>query len=212
MPGEADRRNSEMTVAPERPCASAPAPSATRLIDVADMAAQALPGHRVEILGGQLTVNPPADGPHGESLSDLMAPLFTAQLHCGETRVIQGIGIWLPSGPSDHAVPDLAVVDADYRDHLVKFKCYDPAPFRLVVEITSSNWRTDVEEKPGYYASAGVPCYLIGDRKHGEVILHTEPREGEYRTCSRYKPGETFTLPAEVGAEIELESDALLRT
>jgi len=31
-----------------------------------------------------------------------------------ETEVLQGIGLWLPSGPEDYAIPDLALVDSDF--------------------------------------------------------------------------------------------------
>ncbi|MEU0301759.1 hypothetical protein ABZ252_20180 [Streptomyces sp. NPDC006175] len=33
--------------------------------EAAEQAARSLPGHRVEILQGRLTVTPPADGSHG---------------------------------------------------------------------------------------------------------------------------------------------------
>lgn len=208
MSGKADKRSDDVTVAPERPCPPAPVEQSASLIDVAELAAQRLPGHKVEILEGRLIVTPPADGPHGEGLTD--TTLAFAALHRGETRVIQAIGIWLPTGDDEHAVPDLAVVDADYRDHEVKFKCYDPAVFRLVLEVTSTNWRDDLDVKPGAYARAGIPVYVIGDREHREVVVLTEPRDGEYRTRAVHKPGETFTLPESVGTTVELETHALL--
>ncbi|MDX6331264.1 MAG: hypothetical protein QOI83_3647 [Streptomycetaceae bacterium] len=107
-------------------------------------------------------------------------------------------------------MPDLAIVDADYRDHEVAYKCYDPAVFRLVLEITSSNWRTDLHVKPEMYARTGIPIYVIGDRKHSEVVVLSEPRDGEYRTRSLYRKGETLVLPESIGAKMELEVDALL--
>jgi Uma2 family endonuclease len=203
---EADRR-SDMTVSPERPCRPVPEETPVSLIDIAEYAAQSLPHHRVEILEGQLLVTPAADGPHGLALTDLT--LAFAALHRKDAYVIQGIGLWLPSG-DDHAVPDLAVVDKEFRDHEIKYKCYDPAVFRLVLEITSTNWRDDVERKPDAYAGAGVPVYVICDREHGEVIVCTDPRGGEYRTRSVYRKGETFVLPESIGAKVELEVDGLL--
>jgi Uma2 family endonuclease len=208
MSGKADRRNDDMTVAPERPCPPAPVEQAASLIEIAEMAAHRLPGHKVEILGGRLIVTPPPDGPHGEALTGVT--LAFAALHRGETRVIQGMGVWLPTGDDDHAVPDLAIVDADYREHEVEYRCYDPAVFRLVLEITSSDWRDDLGVKPRAYARAGIPVYVIGDRKHHEVVVYTDPRGGEYTTQAVHKPGKTFTLPAAIGSGVELETDALL--
>lgn len=198
-----------MTLAPERPCR--PAPESGDLLDIAEMVYQNFPGHRAEIVGGRLIVTPPPDGPHGESLTDVMAPLLAADLHRGETRVIQGMGLWLPTDDDDYVVPDLSIVDADFRDHLIKFNCYAPSVFRLVIEVTSSNWRDDTEAKPDAYATAGVPVYVIGDRKHNEVIVLTEPHDGEYFSRSRHLPGETFTLPESIGAKVELEVASLLK-
>ena len=207
MTGEAKKR-SDMTVAPEHPSPATPAEPTMSLIDMADFAARRLPGHRVEILGGQLIATPSADGAHAKSLTNLTLAL--AALHGGETSVVQAVGVWLPTGGDEHAVPDLAVVDADFLEHEVKYSCYDPAVFRLVLEVTSTNWRNDLEQKPGAYARAGIPVYVIGDRQHGEVVVLTDPHDGEYRTRSTYKKGETFTLPETIGAKVELETDSLL--
>jgi Uma2 family endonuclease len=180
------------------------------LLDIAELVYRNFPGHQAEIFEGQLTVSPPVDGPHGECLTNLTAALFA--LHRGRTRILQNVGLWLPTGDDDHVVPDLAVVDADYRDHEAVYKCYAPVVFRLVVEITAGNWRTDVDRKPALYARAGVPVYVIGDRRHGEVVVLTDPRDGEYRTRSVHKPGESFALPESIGAVVELDTDALLLT
>ncbi|MEU1630153.1 Uma2 family endonuclease [Streptomyces sp. NPDC020096] len=200
-----------MTLAPERPCHPAPETAAS-LIDMAETVFKSLPGHRPEILGGQLIVTPPADLPHAESLTEVMAPLIAAKLHRGETRVVQAIGVWLPTGEEDYAIPDLAIVDADHRDHMAQFNCVDPAVCRLVLEITSSNWRTDLYTKPELYAVAGIPTYVIGDRKHNELIVLTDPLNGEYRSRSVYRKGQTFTLPESIGAKVELDVDSILLT
>jgi Uma2 family endonuclease len=204
---DADRRNDDVTVAPERPVRVA-TEGPVRLIDVAEMVHQLLPGHRSEILGGQLIVNPPADFPHSKALTKLTLAL--AILRQGKVEVVQGVGLWLPTGEEDHLVPDLAVVDDDAEDHVVAYRCLEPSVFRMVVEITSTNWRDDLERKPGAYAAAGVPVYVIGDRKHGEVVVLTEPKEGEYRSRTVYRPGESCTLPESIGDKVEVEADIFL--
>jgi Uma2 family endonuclease len=80
----------------------------------------------------------------------------------------------------------------------------------MVVEITSTNHTSDTIDKPLAYAAAGVPIYLIGDRKRREVVLLSEPKNGEYRTRAVYRPGELFPLPESMGAKVELETDILL--
>jgi Uma2 family endonuclease len=181
-----------------------------RLIKVAEMANETVPGCRTEILWGQLLVRPHEDGSHQAVLTDLAFVLCDAGLHRGGTRVIQGPGLWLPTGEEDHAVPDLAVVVADHRDHDVAYNCLAPVAFRLIVEVTSETWWDDLHRKPRAYAAAEVPVYVIGDREHDEVIVLTEPKNGEYRSRTVYRPGEPFSLPESIGAKVEVEAAAFL--
>ncbi|MGW6460388.1 Uma2 family endonuclease [Streptomyces sp. NPDC055078] len=196
----------------EHPCDGEP----RTLLEEADALMEQLPGHRVEIIGGILTVTPPADFRHAGVLTDLMIPFISAGLHGKETQVVQAVGIWLPSGPSDYAIPDLAVVDADFTDRVVEYNCGDPATFRLVAEVTSSNYSNDLRVKVNAYAEAAVPVYLIIDRKHGRVHLLTNPHGDTYETHQVFAPGQQVTLPASVGgegtSEITLDVAELLKS
>ncbi|GGL72860.1 membrane protein [Streptomyces anthocyanicus] len=168
------------------------------------------PGYRVEIIGGQLLVTPPPDVPHSRALTRLMRPFIAAGLDDGETEVHQGIGLWLPMDADDYAIPDLAVVDADVDDHLVENNCYDPVCFRLVLEVTSSNWRNDLKAKVTAYAAAMVPVYVIVDRKHQRLHVLTDPDCADYSTHRVHSPGETVTLPDSLGAEVTLDVGEIL--
>ncbi|WP_405020363.1 Uma2 family endonuclease [Kitasatospora sp. NBC_00070] len=180
------------------------------LLEVADRMSDELIGYRVEIIGGQITATPPADGPHGVSLTDLVLALGAAGLHGEASKVIQAVGLWLPDGPSDYAIPDLAVVDADYLDHGVAFHCYDPAIFRMVLEVTSSNLSDDLKRKPAAYAGAGIPVYVMVDRKNEKVMVLTDPSDGEYRVHAVHHRGQSFTLPESIGATVTLSVDGVL--
>ncbi|MDH6575767.1 Uma2 family endonuclease [Kitasatospora sp. MAP5-34] len=180
------------------------------LLEAADIISSQLVGHRVEIIGSQITVTPPANGPHSESLTDVMVALLAAGLHGKTSRVLQAIGLWLPTGPSDYAIPDLVLVDGDYKDHHVEFNCYAPSAFRLVLEVTSSNHSDDVKRKPAVYASAGVPVYVIVDRRNRKIMVLTEPSDGEYRVHAIHHPGQSFTLPESIGASVALDVDTVL--
>ncbi|MFG2779041.1 Uma2 family endonuclease [Streptomyces prunicolor] len=169
------------------------------------------PGYRVEIIGGQILVSPPPDVPHARALTDLMVPFLTAGLHGIESKVLQGIGLWLPTGTEDYAIPDLAVVDTDIEDHYVENNCYDPAPFRLVLEVTSSNYQTDLRTKVTAYAGAAVPVYVIIDRKHQRLHVLTEPAEGTYANHRVHAPGELVTLPDTLGAKVTLDVAEILK-
>ncbi|BET48108.1 Uma2 family endonuclease [Kitasatospora aureofaciens] len=168
------------------------------------------PGYRVEIIGGQLLVTPPPDGPHSRALTKLMRPFIAAGLDDGETEVRQGIGLWLPMDADDYAIPDLAIVDADIDDHLIENNCYDPVCFRLVLEVTSSNWKNDLKAKVTAYAAAMVPVYVIVDRKHQRLHVLTDPDCADYSTHRVHSPGETVTLPDSLGAEVTLDVGEVL--
>jgi Uma2 family endonuclease len=191
--------------------ASVERPHGRPLIAEANRIMDRLPGYRVEIIGGQIIVSPPPDGPHGVALTDLMLPLMAAGLHGVTSKVVQGIGLWLPTGTEDYAVPDLSLVDADFTDHYVENNCYDPVCFRLVVEVTSTNYRTDLRDKVRAYASARIPVYVIVDRKHQRLHLLTDPAGDEYESHRPYSPGETVTLPESIGAKVTLDVDEILK-
>ncbi|MGV9243182.1 Uma2 family endonuclease [Streptomyces sp. NPDC003710] len=175
------------------------------LIAEANRIMDRLPGYRVEIIGGQILVSPPPDAPHARALTELMRPFIGA----GLDEVLQGIGLWLRTG-EDYAVPDLAIADTDIEDHLVEDNCYDPAAFRLVLEVTSDNWETDLRTKVTAYADAHVPVFLIVDRRHRRLHVLTDPAEGDYATHHVHAVGELVTLPDSLGAEVTLDVGEIL--
>ncbi|CAM5459568.1 Uma2 family endonuclease [Streptomyces atroolivaceus] len=185
----------------EHPCDDEPEP----MLVTANRLMEQLPGYRVEIIGGVITVAPPPDGPHARALTKLMRPFITAGLDDGESAVLQAIGLWLPGGPEDYAIPDLAVVDADFDGHLVENNCYDPAVFRLVLEVTSGNYKSDLRNKVAAYAEAKIPAYVVLDRRHGRLHVLTEPTGCTYDSHEVYAPGQSAELPASIGADMTLD-------
>ncbi|MEU3404719.1 Uma2 family endonuclease [Streptomyces sp. NPDC006670] len=181
------------------------------LLDLANRLMEQYPGHRVEIIGGQILVSPPADRAHARALTSLMLPFLDAGLHGDDAEVLQAIGIWLPDGREDYAIPDLSVVDADLEDHHIENNCYDPVSFRLVLEVTSSNYKTDLRTKVTAYANAKVPVYVIVDRRHNRLHVLTDPAADEYETHRVHAPGELVTLPESIGAKVTLDVAEVLR-
>ena len=165
-----------------------------------------LEGYRIEALSGRVVLSPLRDGDHAVALTELMSRIARWGLAERNLEVVQNVGLALPSGPGEYAMPDLAVVDEDFRDHQLPRGTHAAKAFHLVVEITSSNWRDDLRVKPDAYASAGVPIYLIGDREHQEAKVLWRPEGGEYRSVATYLPGETLTLPGELPVEIDVDT------
>ena len=176
----------------------------------ADLLARALPGHRVEILQGRLTVTPPPDGSRALSLAKLGRAFDRAGIVEAGREYVQGIGLWLPTLPEDFAIPDFSVVDEDFRDAHVTENYYAPDVFRLVVEVTSSNWADDLGPKVECYAAAGIPVYVVADRKHDEALVYQDPVDGRYPAPARYKRGTTVPVPESVGVTVEFSVDTLL--
>ncbi|MDQ8704213.1 Uma2 family endonuclease [Streptomyces sp. LHD-70] len=185
--------------------------TAPSLLEEANTLMERLPGYRVEIIEGRLTVTPPADVAHSRALNRLVRPFIAAGLDDGATEVHQAIGLWLPTGAEDFAIPDLSIVDADVDEHLVENNCYDPVCFRLVLEVTSSNYRADLRTKVAAYADAKVPVYLIVDRKHQRLHTLTEPLASGYDNHQVYAPGQTVALPESIGAEVTLDVAEILK-
>ncbi|MGW8450585.1 Uma2 family endonuclease [Streptomyces niveus] len=180
-------------------------------LETADSLMEQLPGFRVEIIGGVITVAPPPDGDHASVLTDVMIPFLAVGAHGQESRVLQNVGLWLPAGSEDFAIPDLALVDADFEEHLIQYNFYDPAVFRLVLEVTSSNYQQDLRNKVTAYADARIPVYVIVDRKHGRLHVLTDPVAGDYTSHRVHAPGEHVVLPDSIGAEVKLDVSAVLR-
>ncbi|WP_227025855.1 Uma2 family endonuclease [Streptomyces fodineus] len=112
--------------------------------------------------------------------------------------------------PEDFAIPDFSVVDQDFRDAHVTKNYYAPNVFRLVVEVTSTNWSDDLGPKVECYAQADIPVYIVADRKHDEVLLYTDPADGKYPDPVRYKRGQSVPVPESVGVTLDLCVDTLL--
>lgn len=181
------------------------------LTAIADEIMERHPGYRVEIIGGHLLVTPSPDAPHARALTKLMRPFIAAGLDDGETEVLQNVGLWLPTGAEDYTIPDLVIVDADIDDHFVENNAYDPACFRLVLEVTSSNWIDDVKTKVAAYAEAKVPVYVVVDRTHQRLHVLTEPIVGGYDNHQLYSPGQSVTLPDSIGAQVTLDVTEILK-
>ncbi|MFF8591268.1 Uma2 family endonuclease [Streptomyces sp. NPDC015220] len=170
------------------------------LTAIADEIMERHPGYRVEIIGGHLLVTPSPDAPHARALTKLMRPFIAAGLDDGDSEVLQNIGLRLPTGAEDYAVPDLAVVDADIDDHYIENIAYDPVCFRLVLEVTSKNRKNDLKTKAAAYAEAKVPLCVVVDREHQRLHVLAEPSGDAYEYHRPYAPGELVTLPDSLGA------------
>jgi Uma2 family endonuclease len=85
----------------------------------------------------------------------------------------------LPGHPVEILQGRLVVTPPPDGSHAPASTCLVEDVFRLVVEVTSSNWSDDPGPKVECHAQAGIPVHLIADRKHDEVLVHQDPADGE---------------------------------
>lgn len=109
-------------------------------------------------------------------------------------------------------IPDLVVID--YDQHAAESGGYlqGTQGVWLFAEVTSPSTRAaDLglahsaadPGKPWVYAKAGVPLYLVVDRKEARVLLYAEPGLGGYPEPVIRPLGETVWLPEPFGFALE---------
>ncbi|MYS80116.1 Uma2 family endonuclease [Embleya scabrispora] len=163
------------------------APPTTSLVDVVGDPTKFIatlpvpPGIRVEFIEGIYRMAPPADEEHNFWAIDILVMLRTA----GVAHAVAGVG-YCPEPDGDGRVtaafiPDFAVqyrranaADLAFRKNHDGW--YPSTMLHLVGEITSpGNASIDREDKYRAYARAGIPIYVLIDRRKREAIAYSEP-------------------------------------
>ncbi|MFJ2774138.1 Uma2 family endonuclease [Streptomyces sp. NPDC087300] len=157
-------------------------------------------GWRVELIEGEIHVTPPANGEHEEIVSELTGQVRDHRKDLGRYT---GIGLYVPGASvSGQVQPDLVLAPKGSFDNEERY--HDASPVLLVVEVTSkSTGDNDRHKKLLGYARAGIPAYLLIDRKAGCVVLHTEPEGETYGRQEIFKLSKTVPLPEPLGFEID---------
>jgi Uma2 family endonuclease len=147
-----------------------------------------VPGHRVELLEGQIVVSPMPPFWHGRLVTWLVRMFDPTCLANGWDQTA-GSNLLLPS-THDIIVPDLMIVkdpDSITADPAV------PADHALLVaEVCSpSSIRADRAIKPAACSLAGMPFYLLIDRfaRPMSITLMSEPGEKGYRKAEAVQAG-----------------------
>ncbi|MFE0101789.1 Uma2 family endonuclease [Streptomyces sp. NPDC059009] len=157
-------------------------------------------GWRVELIEGEIHATPPADGEHEEIVSEITGQ---ARDHRKDLARYTGIGLYLPGASvSGQVEPDIVLAPkgsfADQEEY------HDPSPVLLVAEVTSkSTGDNDRHKKILGYARAGIPVYLLIDRKAGHAVLYTEPAGEEYERQETFKLSKVIPLPEPLGFELD---------
>ncbi|WP_067490269.1 Uma2 family endonuclease [Actinomadura hibisca] len=174
-------------------------------------------GSKVEVIGGQIVVSPPALPEHNGMVADIIDALADARadrpgfpwgfdINSGLSFIGTGKGF----------VPDLTIMsrEAVLAVRKAQVKKIVPDQVELVVEVTSAS-NADGDRRPparrpdnkwNNYAASGIPYYLLVDRdpRVARTILYSIPDEGAaaYLHEESWAFGETVHLPEPIDLTI----------
>jgi Uma2 family endonuclease len=182
---------------------AADGPTAESVEDAFERVSAAVPeGWRVELIEGEIHVMPAANGEHEEIVSEAAEQVTLNRKDKG-LRTYTNLGLLIPgASPTGRVIPDLVIAPkGSFADGL---EYHHPDPVLLVGEVTSySTARNDHGPKLRSYARAGIPCYLLIDRKTRIVTVYATP-EGEHYTEKNAVPfSGTITLPEPLGFDLD---------
>ncbi|WP_425229024.1 Uma2 family endonuclease [Sphingomonas sp.] len=70
-----------------------------------------------------------------------------------------------------------------------------PDQLLLVVEVSETTQRRDLDMKRCKYAEAGIETYWVIDESRGIIHVHGEPRDGVYTDVHTIRFGEPLAVP-----------------
>lgn len=148
------------------------------------------PDERVELIDGEI-VKMAAAGFRHVACVDRLTRLFTAVL--GPEVIVR---VQSTTVISRRSVPEPDVVLLRYRED---FYANGGAPvdaIHLVVEVSESTVAYDRRVKGPLYARAGIVEYWQVNLPDEHVVVHTDPRSGQYRSVQVLRRGETLSPTA----------------
>ncbi|MFC8716251.1 Uma2 family endonuclease [Kitasatospora sp. NPDC057198] len=157
-------------------------------------------GFKAELVEGEIIVTPPPDGDHEGAIGRIVRQVF--RLCDADITFAGNKGLIVPGG---RFIPDGTFADEGAFDGQPSWM--KPDRLLMVLEVTSSNPAKDRWDKRKGYAAAGIPLYLLVDRKAGQVVLHSHPEGGEYTATTSVPFGDPLPLPKPFG--FELATDGL---
>lgn len=166
-----------------------------------------IPGHRVELIDGQIVVSPSANRWHSRAIDRLIDSLIDIKRR-NDWEFHTDLTVHV-AATKERLIPDLMIAtqdapgfgDGELLGHGVL----------LVAEVVSpSSRRRDRVAKPRAYAQGRVPLYLLIDQlaEPATVTLFSDPAETSYRSCDRATAGQVLRLPEPFG--IALDTHRLL--
>lgn len=157
-----------------------------------------LSDRHVELLDGEIVEMSPEGTSHAH-LSSTAAD-YIRELLRGKATIREGKPITLTERSEPE--PDIAIVQKlgeEYFDH-------HPYPENIfwVIEYSNASLTKDLEIKSKIYAKAGIREYWVINLKRMELVVFTEPTDGQYRENQTFEDGDISPLAfAEVSIAVK---------
>lgn len=166
------------------------------------LSAAAPEGWRVELIEGEIHVAPPANGEHEEIVTEVVHQVAKGHPNAS-LRVYTGLGLAVPDASvTGKVIPDLVIAPkGSFQDgeHY-----HDPSAVLLVGEVTSySTAENDHTRKLRGYARAGIPLYLLIDRKARQATVFAQPSEDRYTWQQTVSVEQKLSLPEPLAFDLD---------
>lgn len=145
------------------------------------------PDDRVELIDGEIIQMSPIGARHAGRVSRAMALFVTA------LRERATIGPGNPVQLSDWTEPEPDIVVFKPRSDFYETKKATAADVLLVLEVSDTSLRYDLEIKLPYFALAGIPEVWIEDVNGDIVHVFREPSGDAYATSLEFRRGDSIS-------------------
>jgi Uma2 family endonuclease len=163
-----------------------------------------LPGHRIELLDGQVTVSPTASRPHSRIVQKLQAALW-ARIQERGWEVHTNLTLHV-AATRERLVPDLWICPPD-APQFDENEVYGQGALLVAEVISPASRHRDLVEKARAYSQAGVPLYLVVDPCTAPVALtlYSDPQGDAYRSRAQADAGKALALPDPFAIELDVK-------
>jgi Uma2 family endonuclease len=158
------------------------------------------PDARVELIDGVIIDMAPIGSRHGGTVIRLNRLLTRA---VGD-RASVGVQHPVRLGVSSEPQPDIAVLKRRHDDYVGSHPT--PADILLIVEVSETSLRRDVQVKMPLYARHGIPEFWIVDLKVGQIHYFRSPDGAAYTEVSADKTPALVTLAGLSDVTVDLSS------
>jgi Uma2 family endonuclease len=154
------------------------------------------PDDRTELIEGEIIDMPPIGSEHASVVTLLNRQLMRAADDSVEVRVQLPVRFMPRSEPQ----PDFALVK--HSSDAYRHAHPTGKDVLLLIEVSDSTLRYDLENKARLYAAHRIPEYWVVDLVNSRIVRHRAPSRTGYRQRDDVASG-TLALPT-LGAEISL--------